>query len=240
MVITPNRKMALIAFLAFDVLIVAVLFSLFQMRAERQTESELRDIGVTIYPEALSLSDFTLRDQRGEPLTRADFEGQWNLVFFGFTNCPDICPLTMAELRQFYAALDFTYDVKPRVFLVTVDPQRDNPETMAAYLSNYNTEFIGLSGDPQAISQLASQLYVVYEDTEDTEESEASNSHDHASPDIGNDVQGADDNVMNHDNYLITHSGHIAVIDPEGNYYAVMRAPHRDRDLLTAFRELVR
>ena len=45
---------------------------------------------------------------------------------------------------------------------------------------------------------------------------------------------------MNHDNYLITHSGHIAVIDPEGNYYAVMRAPHRDRDLLTAFRELVR
>ncbi len=237
MVITPKRKTALIAFLAFDVLIVAALFSLFQMRAERQTESELRDIGVTIYPEALPLSDFTLRDQRGEPFTRGDFEGQWNLVFFGFTNCPDICPLTMAELRQFYAALDFTKDVKPRVFLVTVDPQRDNPETMAAYLNNYNTEFIGLSGDPQAISRLASQLYVVYEDTA---ESEASNSHDHASPEIGNDVQGADDNVMNHDDYLITHSGHIAVIDPEGNYYAVMRAPHRDRDLLTAFRELVR
>ena len=237
MVITPKRKTALIAFLAFDVLIVAALFSLFQMRAERQTESELRDIGVTIYPEALPLSDFTLRDQRGEPFTRGDFEGQWNLVFFGFTNCPDICPLTMAELRQFYTALDFTKDVKPRVFLVTVDPQRDNPETMAAYLNNYNTEFIGLSGDPQAISQLASQLYVVYEDTA---ESEVSNSHDHASPEIGNDVQGAEDNVMNHDDYLITHSGDIAVIDPEGNYYAVMRAPHRDRDLLTAFRELVR
>ena len=94
-----------------------------------------------------------------------------------------------------------------------------------------------MSGVPHAISQLSTQLYVVYEDTA---ESEASNSHDHASPEIGNDVQGADDNVMNHDEYLITHSGHIAVIDPEGNYYAVMRAPHRDRDLLTAFRELVR
>jgi len=224
MQLTQKRKSALIAFLAFDVLVVAVLIALFLLRGERQSTADLREIGVTIYPEPNAISDFRLLDQEGEIFNRADFAGHWNLVFFGFTRCPDICPITMAELSQFYAGLDFSQDEKPRIFLVTVDPTRDNPESMAAYLANYHDDFIGLSGDPTQIEQLAEDLYVGYQEME---KATAPTSHDHEEMQV--EVE---------EDYLINHSGHIAVINPQGEYYAVMRAPHRDRDLITAFREL--
>ncbi|MEX0965079.1 MAG: SCO family protein [Pseudohongiellaceae bacterium] len=230
MQITGIRKSALIAFLAVDALIVVVLVILFQLRGDRQSEAQLREIGVTIYPEARGLSDFRLLDQDGEFFTKSDFQGHWNLVFFGFTHCPDICPLTMAELRQFYEGLDFDQVEKPRVFLVTVDPRRDNPESMAAYLQNYHADFIGLSGDPAQIAQLASELYVTYSET--TSETQNVMSHDHETSPV--ESPAADEP------YLIQHSGHIAVINPQGDYYAVMRAPHRDRDLTTAYRKLAR
>ena len=230
MQLTTKRKTVFIAFLVFDVLVVIALIALFQMRGERTREEALREIGVTVYPEARTLSEFRLIDQQGEFFTKIDLQGSWNLVFFGFTHCPDICPLTMAELGQFYAGLDFNQDVKPRVLLVTVDPGRDNPESMAAYLANYNEEFIGLSGDPGQIAQLAAQLYVGYGDAVKPEV--AAITHEHGGPPSEVDVAQGD--------YLIEHSAHIAVINPQGDYYAVMRAPHRDQDLIKAFRELVK
>ena len=230
MQLTQKRKTVFIAFLAFDVLVVIALIALFQIRGERDSQAALREIGVTIYPQARTLRDFQLLDQQGEFFTKVDLQGHWSLVFFGFTHCPDICPLTMAELAQFYAGLDFNQDVKPRVLLVTVDPEQDNPESMAAYLANYNEEFIGLSGDPEQISQLAAQLYVGYGDA--VESAAATGSHEH-------DGRPAEDDAAQ-GNYLIEHSAHIAVINPQGDYYAVMRAPHRDQDLIKAFRELVK
>lgn len=230
MQLTQKRKTALMAFLAFDFLVVVALVVLFQMRGESRSTIELREIGVTIYPEVRVLSDFRLLDQRGEFFTKADFQGHWNLVFFGFTNCPDICPLTMAELSQFYAGLNFNVDVKPQVFLVTVDPGQDDADSMAAYLANYSEEFIGLSGDPGQIAQLAEELYVGYGDAVEPEAAAAS--HEHGDPHSEVDVTPGD--------YLIEHSAHIAVINPQGDYYAVMRAPHRDQDLIKAFRKIVK
>ena len=230
MQLTPKKTTALLAFLFFDALVVLALVVLFQIQSDRKSEAALREIGVTIYPEASMLSDFRLLDQRGEFFTKADLHGRWSLVFFGFTNCPDICPITMAELGQFYAGLDFSEDEKPRVILVTVDPGEDNPESMAAYLENYSEEFIGLSGDPKQIAQLASELYVGYGDVVKGEV--VSISHDHEGPAI--EVEAVQED------YIIEHSAHIAVINPQGDYYAVMRAPHRDQDLIKAFRGLIR
>jgi len=234
MQLTQKRKAVFIAFLAFDVLVAIAVIALFQIRGERDSQAALREIGVTIYPQARTLSEFQLIDQQGEFFTKVDLQGHWSLVFFGFTHCPDICPLTMAELAQFYAGLDFSKDEKPRVLLVTVDPEQDNPASMAAYLANYNEEFIGLSGDPEQISQLAAQLYVGYGDAVESAAvtATATASHDH-------DARHAEDDAAQ-GNYLIEHSAHIAVINPQGDYYAVMRAPHRDQDLIKAFRELVK
>lgn len=231
MELTQKRKIALIAFLVFDVLVIAAFVILFQLRGERQREAGLREIGVTIYPEARALSAFELVDHQGDAFNREDLQGYWNLIFFGFTHCPDICPLTMAELKQFYEALEVNASDTPRVFLVTVDPERDNPESMKRYLADFNSEFIGLSGEPHAISQLASELYVVFEET-----AAGSSSHDHSDSEPSINTSAS----MNLNDYLISHSGHIAVVNPEGKYYAVMRAPHRNRDLVTAYLELIK
>ncbi len=229
MQLSQNRKTAFIAFIVFDILVVVFFVYLFLLRGERQSEAELREIGVTVYPEARVLSDFQLIDEQGDAFTKSDLQGHWNLMFFGFTHCPDICPLTMAELKQFYQAFEVDDKQKPRIVLVTVDPERDSPDTMKAYVDNYDEDFIGLSGDAQVIAHLASELYVVYSEAGDPS---AANSHEHN--------VSSGDSDMTHDGYLINHSGHIAVINPEGDYYAVMRAPHRDRDLTTAFLQLIK
>jgi protein SCO1/2 len=227
-----KSKVALIAFLVFDVFLIAFFVYLYQLRDERQSASDLREIGVTIYPQARAISDFQLIDQHGEVFTKNDFNGHWNLVFFGFTNCPDICPLAMAELKQFYEALEVGVDEKPKIFLVTVDPERDNPDSMKAYVGKYNDDFIGLSGDAETISRLATELYVVYGNGAEHDGNHREESRK-ASEETAKAVS------MMHSDYVIPHSGHIAVISPRGEYYAVMRAPHRNKDIETAYLALV-
>ena len=72
-----------------------------------QLNTELRDLGGTVYPEPRVLSDFELIDHNGSTFTNESLVGQWDIVFFGFTSCPDICPLTMSELKKFYEQLGF-------------------------------------------------------------------------------------------------------------------------------------
>lgn len=223
-----KRKVALIAFLVFDVFLIAFFVYLYQLRNERQSALDLREIGVTIYPQARAISDFQLIDQHGGTFTKNDFNGHWNLVFFGFTNCPDICPLAMAELKQFYEALEIGEDEKPKIFLVTVDPERDNPDSMKVYLEKYNNDFVGLSGDAETISRLAAELYVVH-----------GNSAEHDSNHKKVDEETTIAVSMMHSDYVIPHSGHIAVISPRGEYYAVMRAPHRNKDIEKAYFALI-
>jgi|FLOH01.1.fsa_nt_gi protein SCO1 len=228
MKLTRRGKSAVIAFVLFDLALAVILLDLFQLSASREAELELRELGATIYPEPRPLSDFELRDQFGNSFTANDFLGGWSLVFFGFTSCPDICPLTMAELKQFYRALEVSETDKPRIILVTVDPARDTPEAMANYLDNYNENFIGLSGDVDSISNLATQLYVAqsggpYDEAAGAETAELHNhTEDSSTPGSTSD-------------YLINHSAHISVISPQGENFAVMRPPHRDQDILKAF-----
>ncbi|MGH7505931.1 MAG: SCO family protein, partial [Longimicrobiales bacterium] len=91
--------------------------------------------------------DFTLRDTGGEPFRfRAETAGTLTLLFFGYTNCPDVCPVHLANLS---AVLDrFAYDVRSRVrvVFVTTDPARDSPEKLRAWLDNFDPSFVGLTG----------------------------------------------------------------------------------------------
>lgn len=206
-------KKSLIAFVVFD-LIAITIFLLFFLRPESATiaGAETHFPGVTIYPEAIALSDFQLLDQQANEFHLADFRGAWTLVFFGFTSCPDVCPLTLAELQKFYRTLQGTeYADDTRVILVSVDPARDSPAVMADYLQQFNEEFIGLTGAAETIAQLAKELYISH--------SEISQQHEGhvAEPEV------------------IAHSAHIAVMNPEGKYHSVIWAPHEDSKLTAAY-----
>ena len=110
---------------------------------------------------ALIGGPFTLVDQTGKTVTDQDFRGRYMLVFFGFTHCPDICP---AELQVMSAALD---ELGPKAdevvpVFITLDPERDTQAAMGAYVKNFGSRFVGLTGSPEQIAAAAKAYRVAY------------------------------------------------------------------------------
>lgn len=104
---------------------------------------------------------FSLPDVDGKTRTLADFKGKLVVVFFGYTQCPDVCPTTMAELAEVKRALGPDGARVQGVF-VTVDPERDTPALLKAYMANFGTDFVGLRGTPEQTHELARQFKVFY------------------------------------------------------------------------------
>lgn len=165
----------------------------------------LRDAGktpttlaATVLPAGNELPEFALLDQSGSPAGRSTFEGQWDLVFFGFTNCPDICPATMTILGQARRALEArSQEPLPRVVLVSVDPERDSPEALARYVAYFGEGNLGLTGDLDEIRKLTDALGIFFQKAA-----------------TGSDVYGVD------------HSTAVLLIDPAGRLKALFSAPH--------------
>lgn len=96
---------------------------------------------------------FSLTDQDGKPITDVDMKGHPFIVFFGFTHCPDVCPTTLYNLSQALNGLGDDAKEIPALF-VTVDPERDTAEVMKRYVSNFNPDIRGVTGDPAAIQAM--------------------------------------------------------------------------------------
>ncbi len=139
---------------------------------------------------ALVGGPFTLTDQDGRKVTEKDFLGKYMLVFFGFTFCPDICP---TELQVMSAALDMMGPEaeKIRPVFVTIDPERDTPEVMKAYVANFGPRLTGLTGTPEEIASMARAYRVYY-----------ARAGDKNSPDA----------------YLMDHSTIIYLMAPDGRF----------------------
>ncbi|RMG58242.1 MAG: SCO family protein [Gammaproteobacteria bacterium] len=148
-----------------------------------------------------ALPDFRLQDHNGQPFTPERLQGHWNLLFFGYTHCPDVCPTTLAMLRQAmqaYRELGGNPDDWQVVF-VSVDPQRDTLERLREYVRYFDPAFLGVTGDPEQLQRLALGVGVVY---------------------------GRVENPKDPDNYLVDHSASIIAIDPQGREAAVFSPPH--------------
>jgi protein SCO1/2 len=132
-------------------------------------------------------ADFTLDSSLGRPVSLADYRGKHTLLYFGYTFCPDVCPTTLADLRMMMAALgDKAKDLQ--VLFVSVDPERDTPERLGAYLSAFDPSFVGLTGTPEEIEPIASKFGIFYQKHE------------------------ADSAA----GYLVDHTSVVIVVDPEG------------------------
>jgi protein SCO1/2 len=106
--------------------------------------------------------DFKLIDHNGQPRTLADFRGKVLVVFFGFTHCPDVCPITLSELARALKRLGADAQ-RVQVVMITVDPERDTPEVLKQYVTALDPGFLGLTGDPQAIAETAREFKVFYQ-----------------------------------------------------------------------------
>ena len=151
-----------------------------------------------VLPAPNPVPEFSLVDQHGNPADRSVFEGQWDLVFFGFTHCPDICPTTLQVLSTAKAALEEQgQSPLPRIVLVSVDPARDTPEIMGEYVDYFGDGNLGITGTLEEISKLTAGLGIYFE------------------------KQSADG-----DNYVVDHSAAVLVIDPDGDFHALFSGPH--------------
>ena len=105
---------------------------------------------------------FHLIDQNGQSVTDKDLRGKPTVMFFGFTYCPDVCPTTLADMSAWLKALGPDAD-KLNVVYVTIDPERDTPQRLKAYLTAFDPRIRGLTGSPQAIAQAAHDYNVYYQ-----------------------------------------------------------------------------
>lgn len=124
--------------------------------------SNARSSDTTASASALVVAEFELTGHDGVVRTAEDFRGQWSLVFFGFTNCPDICPTTLVEIAQVMDDLGAQADAVQPLF-ISVDSERDRPEALAEYVPHFHPSILGLSGTPEQIEAAAASFKIFYE-----------------------------------------------------------------------------
>ena len=114
----------------------------------------------------MTFADFALTNQDNQAMRMSDYRGNWVLVYFGYTNCPDECPLTLAQFKKIHDDLG-TDAAHARFVFVTVDPVRDTPEQMKAYLGQFDPSFIGLTGTPATLNLMYAKYGVAAEANQD-------------------------------------------------------------------------
>ena len=112
---------------------------------------------------SFSGSTFNLKDVNNEPITEKSFQGPLTAIFFGFTNCPDVCPLTLSNLDQVIEKLDDNDNKKFKVFFISIDPEKDSPQIIKDYLNSFKNKIYGITGDPQKVFLLSKSWGVLSE-----------------------------------------------------------------------------
>lgn len=139
------------------------------------------------YEPPVEIPDFILPASTGGDLSLSDLEGNYVLLFFGFTNCPDVCPTTLAQFRQVKSMLG---DLNENVtfLFISVDPERDTPDMIREYIARFDTDFIGLSGDDETLAEIGEPFGLYYQRREE---------------------EGA--------NYSVDHTGRSFLLDQQGD-----------------------
>jgi protein SCO1 len=158
------------------------------------------------------LPDFSLIDHHGRNFARDNLRGHWSLLFFGFTNCPDLCPTTLTLLAAMEKSMLAAADpVRPSVVFVSVDTARDTPAQLARYIPNFDPDFIGVTGRDQAsIEALTARMGVA-----------------------------ASIQLQPDGSYSVDHSAAIFVVNPAGQLTAILTGPFTVDTLRNDFRRMV-
>lgn len=178
-----------------------------------QSDSPIEYKNLKLFPQGKAFSGFNLTDHNQQKIDADSFKGHTSVVFFGFTNCPDICPTTLQELKLTDKLLKKAGKQSPHFIFISVDPDRDKPDNLKSYIEYFNPDFAAATGDEANILSLASQLGVAYHVAE----------HDEAQ-------------VV----YDVDHSSALFLINDKGQRIGIFPAPHNAAILaedLTTFME---
>jgi protein SCO1/2 len=178
--------------------VIVVFFGLFlhKLLSPRVlSAAELRANGAYVFDQPRLIEQVDLLDHHGDSFSLANLKGRWTLAYFGFTHCPDICPTTLATVSRMVESLKPEIREQTQVILVSVDPARDTPEILSQYVPAFHKDFVGVTGEFLDVMRFTRQLGVAFTKV----------------------VQG--------DDYTVDHTGNLALISPEGHYYAFYKPP---------------
>lgn len=173
--------------------------------------TELIDAGIILLPQSRTVPAVQMTDEQGQPVVMDELKGKWSLLFFGYTFCPDICPTTLAQLRQVKSELPKEAVERLQVVLVSVDPNRDTPAQLKQYLGYFDKDFRGVTGPLENIQKLANAVSI---------------------PFIPADTSKP--------NYTVDHSGNLALLGPDGKQRGFIRAPFNNQKLVAQLPGLVK
>ena len=194
---TRNSGKTTILFIVVIAIAVALGVYLQQRDATNQQMPSFEKLKLLPSPKSLGEVDF--QSHNGSEFNKANLEGRWTILFFAFTNCPDICPSTLHTLKQVKANLNTAgvWDAF-QLAMVTVDPERDSLERLAQYVPFFDEDFIGLRGDLDYTTKFAKNLGILFFKGE----------------------------VLENGSYEVDHGASLILVNPDGNYAGVIGAPH--------------
>jgi protein SCO1 len=208
-----NKRLAMV-FVLLIALLLAFVFWRITERAD-YLHSRRPTISGTILAKPMPLAQFSLDGFKGE-FTNKNFIGHWTLLFFGFSNCPYVCPTTLAQLNLMFKQLkaEGLGHNLPQVVMVSVDPERDSVERMHSYVTSFNPAFIGLRTSEANTSALTKAMTVSFAK-----------------------VQAPGDDSKR---YTITHTATITVVGPQGKIRAYLSYPHKARVMARDYSVIIR
>jgi len=198
--------------LAAIVAIVAVTSGILSARwlLQHQAGAQPAVTTATLLMPPRPLPPLALVDQDNRPFDVDRLRGRWSFVFFGFTSCPDVCPITMSALAQTSKLLaDLPQPSRPRVVMISVDPERDTPERLKTYVKGFDPSFLGATGTKPAIDELAQRMGVLVATR-----------------------------PLDGDNYTVDHSTSVFLIGPDGALHALFSAPHEPDKIAADYRRI--
>jgi protein SCO1/2 len=150
-----------------------------------------------LYPEPRNIPDFHLTQVNGQALDLASWRGRWNVVYFGYTSCPDVCPTTLAVFKQAWRDLG-PQELRDRIRFnfISVDPARDRPDNLRKYVDFFNPDFIAATGSDEELTRLTRALGLLYARSTDAA-----------------------------GNMQVDHSGSAVIIDPQAHLVGMFRPP---------------
>ena len=151
----------------------------------------------TVLTKPIKLDEFLLTADDDSVFSNQSLKDKWSLLFFGYTHCPDVCPLTLHQLAQANKELADTLDSTPDIIMVSIDPDRDTSEILQKYVRSFGENVSGVTGKNEELDKLTSQLGIFY------------NANKHEG-----------------ENYSVNHSAAVILINKNAEFHAVFSAPH--------------
>lgn len=208
-----EKKSTAFNWIVFSLLVASLLLGVISYSLVTDKTNQTSLMTARTFNSGRDLPEFKLVNYRNETVDNTSLQGQWHLMFFGYTHCPDVCPTSLAQMNQLYEIMQADPDqpALPEILFISVDPERDHSEQLKNYITYFNPDFMAATGEKDQIDTLSKKMGVVY-------------------------YQGETDE---NGNYEVDHSATIMIISPDGKFKGLFPAPHHPESMAADLKVLM-